>query len=102
MFFYCNIEFEFNRFVVRLGAHDLRTDDGQHVDVLIDRAVPHASYSELFGVNDIAMIYLEHDIEFNGSPVTHSTIDFHFQIVLIFAHLYGNRSNSSHLFADDK
>lgn len=67
----CQFSFLFERFVVRLGEYDLRTeDDGPHEDILIDRGVPHTSYSELFGVNDIAMIYLEHDVEFNGKPVT--------------------------------
>lgn len=88
--FFHNIQrsFQFERFVVRLGEYDLRTeDDGPHEDILIDRAVPHASYHELFGVNDIAMIYLEHDVEFNGKTVTKLyEYDFHFQSAFHFAY----------------
>lgn len=56
------------RYVVRLGEYDLNSeDDGLHEDILIDRAVPHTSYHKFFGVNDIAMIYLEHDVVFTGN-----------------------------------
>lgn len=52
---------------VRLGEHDLRTTkDGQHQDIPISRAVPHNEYDTVMYSNDIAMLYLERDVEFSG------------------------------------
>lgn len=51
---------------VRLGEHDLGTDDGTHQDIPIARAVPHEKYDTVNYFNDIAMLYLERDVEFSG------------------------------------
>lgn len=55
------------RHVIRLGEHDLLTsEDGPHLDVDVGRAEMHEKYDEDLDVNDIAMIYLEDDVEFTG------------------------------------
>lgn len=50
---------------VRLGAHDVSDSvkDQNAVDVPVTRAIAHAEFSR--GLSDIAMVYLEHDVEFN-------------------------------------
>lgn len=50
---------------VRLAEHDTRTDeDTKHKDVRVIRSTRHANF-DLY-VNDIGMLYLEHDVEFGG------------------------------------
>lgn len=55
------------RSVIRLGEHDRRTtDDGQHQDIGIVRAAAHEDYSSRYMINDIAVLFLERDVEFTG------------------------------------
>lgn len=53
-----------HRTTVRLGEHDLSTDDNIHIDVPIVKVSSHAQYDKKDGHNDIAMLYLEREIEF--------------------------------------
>lgn len=43
--------------------------DGAHIDVKIDHVEKHNDYSVfmIFHTNDIAMVYLERDVEFTGN-----------------------------------
>lgn len=50
---------------VRLAEHDTTTDeDTKHVDIWVIRSERHINYD--FYVNDIGILYLEHDVEFGG------------------------------------
>lgn len=52
---------------VRLGEHNtLTTDDGDHVDVPIKDVQMHENYKWLSQINDIAIVYLKHDVDFTG------------------------------------
>lgn len=51
---------------MRLGEHDLRTDDGGHQDIPIARTVTHEEFDPNIKTNDIAIIHLERDVEFSG------------------------------------
>lgn len=57
---------EIHRRVVRLGAHDLRTDDILQQDMLVARSVPHENHEPNFKINDIAIVHLLGDAEFSG------------------------------------
>lgn len=55
---------------MRLGEYDLSTTtDGIHIDVRIDRVEMHQDHNEylIFHTNDIAMVYLENDVDFTGN-----------------------------------
>lgn len=49
-----------------MGEHDRSDDDGQHQDINVVRADPHDSFNSRLMINDIAIIYLERDVEFTG------------------------------------
>lgn len=56
-----------HRSLVRLGEHDITsTDDGEVEDVKVVRSLPHENYNKKDGTNDIAMLYLERDVEFTS------------------------------------
>lgn len=58
----------FDRKFARLGEHDIRTtSDGMHDDVIIVRSEPHAEYDQTTKIHDIAILYLEREIEFTGT-----------------------------------
>ncbi|XP_037827472.1 LOW QUALITY PROTEIN: venom protease-like [Lucilia sericata] len=57
---------------VRLGELDLTTDtEGRHVDIRVVRSEKHPDYSPQSGHSDIAILYLEHNVEFTEliSPI---------------------------------
>ncbi|KAH8303657.1 hypothetical protein KR018_009656, partial [Drosophila ironensis] len=50
---------------VRLGEYDLSTDtETPHVDINVTRYVAHPDYSRWNGRSDLAMLYLERNVEF--------------------------------------
>lgn len=49
---------------VRLAEHDLTDEDTTHKNVRVIRTARHSYYD--YYVNDIGMLYLEHDVEFTG------------------------------------
>ncbi|XP_060654536.1 venom protease-like [Drosophila nasuta] len=52
---------------VRLGEHDLSTDtDTSHMDINIVKKVSHSNYNKTDGHSDIAMLYLERNVEFTN------------------------------------
>lgn len=60
-------EFKLTRNNVRLGEHDTRTtSDGEHQDIEIAYSDFHEEYDVEIDLNDIAIITLAHDVEFNG------------------------------------
>lgn len=62
---------------VRLAEHDTRNDeDTKHKDVQVIRTERHANYD--FYINDIGMLYLEHDVEFSGKLKSTLKIFFEF------------------------
>ncbi|KAM7357438.1 venom serine protease Bi-VSP-like [Cochliomyia hominivorax] len=57
---------------VRLGEHDLTTDtEAHHVDINVVRIEKHPDYYKPSGRNDIAVLYLERNVEFSDtiSPI---------------------------------
>ncbi|KAH8303652.1 hypothetical protein KR018_009655 [Drosophila ironensis] len=51
---------------VRLGEHDLSTDtETPHVDVNVARYVSHKDYNRRNGRSDLAILYLERNVEFS-------------------------------------
>ncbi|KAH8380185.1 hypothetical protein KR009_009368 [Drosophila setifemur] len=53
---------------VRLGEHDLSTDtETKHVDINVARYVSHAEYNRRNGRSDIAILYLERNVEFSNT-----------------------------------
>lgn len=58
--------FDYFRSFVRLGEHDLRTDDGHHQDIRVARIVVHENFDPFIKSNDIAILQLERDVEFSG------------------------------------
>lgn len=43
-------------------------DDGPHEDVGIARFQKHEKWDSKLLINDIAILHLERDVEFNGTP----------------------------------
>lgn len=59
-----------NRSFVRLGEHDLSTtDDGEVQDVKVIKSQPHEKYNKKDGTNDIAILYLEHDVNLTSELI---------------------------------
>ncbi|XP_031626165.1 venom serine protease Bi-VSP-like isoform X2 [Contarinia nasturtii] len=51
---------------VRLGEHDISsTSDGEVQDIKVIRSERHADYNRRDGTNDIAILYLERDVQFS-------------------------------------
>lgn len=51
---------------VRVGEYDTSTEtDGQHEDIYATRIDKHSQWTDT-GLNDIAIVHLKHDVEFNG------------------------------------
>lgn len=54
-------------YMVRLGEHDLTTQaDGKHEDVRVTHGDAHEVYNKELGINDIAIVYLANDVQYNG------------------------------------
>lgn len=69
-----------NRWFARVGEHDVRTTrDGEHEDILIAGKKQHPQWNKDLVVNDVAIINLQRDVTFNGTPKTgrKNTIFFH-------------------------
>lgn len=50
-----------------MGENDLTTTtDGQHLDVLVDRYEGHENFDETKMKDDIAIVFLERDVNWNG------------------------------------
>lgn len=50
---------------VRLGEHDLSTDsEANHIDVPVVKVLRHPQYNRTDGHNDIALLYLDRNVEF--------------------------------------
>lgn len=51
----------------RFGEHDTRkTSDGVHQDVPVAHTESHDGFSWKWKINDIAIVYLAHDVAFDG------------------------------------
>lgn len=62
-----SIYFQTKSNFVRLGEHDTyEFEDDQRVDIDIDRVELHEHYVKTPKINDIAIVYLAHDVEFTG------------------------------------
>lgn len=54
-------------FMVRLGEHDFQdTTDKEYQDVLVRRSTPHEHFDLKLMINDIAILDLQSDVQFNG------------------------------------
>lgn len=53
-----------------MGEHDTNDDDEHHEDIKIDRVARH-SYDVVRRINDVALLFLERDVEFTGELYTH-------------------------------
>ena len=90
---------EIRREFARLGEHDVRApDDGIRDDVTIIHSERHENYNSNSKVNDIAMLYLERDVEFSGNFFQNIKISFFNVKNELFFFNHG-RSNSSDLLA---
>lgn len=86
-------------YVVRLGENDLRTTrDGLHKDVFVAKYEKHKQFDERLMINDIAMLYLDRDIEFTGNVDFFLTNIIYLSIVLQLI-LNFFRSYPTYLFA---
>lgn len=55
------------RVFVRLGEHDMRTPaDGSQQDVQVTHVLKHSGFDQEHMKNDIAVLYLKHDVNFTG------------------------------------
>lgn len=66
---------------VRLGEHDISTEDDEHQDFPVVHVERHASFSPKWKINDIAVLYLQRDVEFDGASKSILCADF---FVMIF------------------
>lgn len=59
---------------MRLGEHDILTmDDGIHENVPIIHVEKHPAYTTKGGAkNDIAIVYLEYNVQITGKTMFHS------------------------------
>lgn len=54
--------------MVRLGEHDFEEiTHKNYEDVLIRRSTAHEHYDKSLMINDIAVLDLDHDVQFNGT-----------------------------------
>lgn len=54
-------------YMVRLGEHDYASQSEKaRQDIRVARAVPHAQYDKSLMINDIAILHLSRDVQFNG------------------------------------
>lgn len=54
-------------YMVRLGEHDYASySDKSAKDIRVTRAVPHTQYNQRLMINDIAILHLGSDVDFNG------------------------------------
>lgn len=54
-------------YMVRLGAHDFTaSDDENHEDVRVSSYVAHTQFDKSLMINDIAILHLNRDVQFNG------------------------------------
>lgn len=87
------------RSFARFGEHDVRIDDGLHEDVGIEQFEWHEDFDPDSLENDIAILILERNVDFNGNAqVCFSISSFCFyctSMELIFTSIC--RSDSSHL-----
>lgn len=50
-----------------MAEHDIGTQsDGPHANILIRKSVKHGQYNVDSKVHDIAIVYLDQDVEFSG------------------------------------
>lgn len=69
--------FKSQRNVVRLGEHKIgSTIYGPHKDIAIALILSHDNFDGVLWINDIAMIYLERDVEFTGFQSSKSVNSF--------------------------
>lgn len=55
------------RVFVRLAEHDLTINsDGPHQDVIVSSVMTHNQFIPKDKINDIAVLYLQHDVDFTG------------------------------------
>lgn len=93
--------FSFSSDIVRLGEYDLASlDDGEHVDIPIDRFDMHTNHTSylVFHTLDVGLVYLKEHAKFNGNSEYHlfflrGALTFHnflesFSIVLHFYRSY--------------
>lgn len=65
-----NKKFEFCRNFARLGEFNSKEVlDGKHISVDIVRHEIHESWNEHLMINDIAIVYLAHDVTFTGNQI---------------------------------
>lgn len=64
-------------YMVRLGEHDLQTQsDGKHEDVRVTHGDAHETYNKALGINDIAIVYLARDVQYNGNKLINCLLSF--------------------------
>ena len=96
------MKFLIDRFLIRLGEFDTKTSkDEPHLDFWIDKSEKHEEHNENLRINDIAIVHLLRNVEFNGETFYPATTFFLFHehvIVMVFRF----RTHSANLFTDNR
>lgn len=79
----------------RIFSDTKTTADGAHLDVNITGFDKHKGYEDLYKLNDVAVVYLQHDVIFNGNFEITFLHHFVCEISLIFSSYY-TKCNRSH------
>lgn len=80
MFILFNFSLKIQRSSVRLGAYNITSTNDEAVqDVNVIRTLRHPDYDERYGINDIAILYLERDVD----ATRKSSIKLHFCLIIV-------------------
>lgn len=61
--------------MARLGEHNFAEKNGQHKDFVVVRVTPHEHYDKKLMINDIALLKLGRDVEFNGKLILYDPLN---------------------------
>lgn len=82
---------------MRLGEFDTRiTSDGEHQDIAVVDEEPHEDFSMKWQINDIAIVYLERDVVFNGKL----TEIFNLKMDQLCKFILHHRSHTAYMFTN--
>lgn len=76
--------------MVRLGEYDFASDsDGEHKDFLVTRTTPHEHYDKSLMINDIAILQLARNVEFNGKLIIFLRTNVRKKNTCLFVYRFG-------------
>lgn len=65
----CHFTYYHKRYIVRVGEHDFTKKDSRRQQIRIELAEPHEEHDDILKRNDIAILHLYHDVDFNGKSL---------------------------------